>query len=160
MTDAKPPVVQLETIQLLYGSLVVGLLVFVGIVPFLAEYAFGPERVLGGEGIWLTATSIFALGIVASIGAVGRVMLRRARAELRGDPAPEREDLLRLYLPYVVMRGALIEGLGFFGGTVYLVSELGLGLLVALVALAGLLVTFPTRDRFRAYRDRLSGGPI
>ncbi len=160
MTNGKTPVVQLEGIQRLYGALVVGLAVFVAMVPFLSEHAFDPPGDLAGREIWLMTTSIFALAVVASIGGVGRVMMQRARTELRGRSSPEHEDLLRLYFPYVVVRGALIEGLGFFGAVVYMASGLGLGLLLAVAAIAGLVVTFPSRDRFERYRDRLSGGPI
>ncbi|MDX1644265.1 MAG: hypothetical protein R3244_07915 [Thermoanaerobaculia bacterium] len=160
MTNGKPPVVQLEVIQRLYGALVVGLAVFVAIVPFLSRHAFDLPGEVAGREIWLMTTSVFALAILVSIGGVGRVMIQRARTELRGRSAPESEDLLRLYFPYVVVRGALIEGLGFFGAVVYMVTGLGLGLLVAVAAIAGLVVTFPTRQHYERYRDRLSGGPI
>lgn len=146
-------------VERVYGALVLGLLAFVGVASLLSERVLALATGAGGNGVWRMATSIFALASVASVGGVGRAMPRRARARLRGRAAPGRDDLLRLYVPYVLVRGALIEGLGFFGATVYMVSGLCLGVLVAAAAIGGLLVTYPTRERFRGFRDRLTGGP-
>lgn len=160
MTNPERGVVTLETIQLVVGSLIVGLVVVLGVVSFLAEAPFDPAGLWRGQSIWLATVSFFALAIVASVTGLSRVMIRQARSRLRGRPEPSRQDLLRLYFPYVIVRCSLVEGLGFFGAVVFLVSGTMLGLLLAIVGIAGLILIFPTRDRFRSYCDRLAGGPL
>lgn len=140
--------------------MIVGLMVFLGVISLLADQPFEPSRLWEGDPIWRMTTALFALAIVASVPGMSAVMIRQARTRLRGRPSPSRGDLLRLYFPYVVVRSALLEGLGFFGAAVFLVSGLDLGLLVAVAAIAGLVLIFPTAVRFRNYCDRLSGGPV
>lgn len=145
--------------QIVFGGLIAGLAGFLVFATLSTTEPFDPTAILEAETVWLTVISIFGLAILATVPGLSEILIRRTAAEFRGrEPAPE--ELLQAYYVFVILRGALVEGLGFFGVVLFFALRVHLGLLVGLAALLILLVMFPTRDRFRNYCDRLSGGPV
>ena len=51
-----------------------------------------------------------------------------------------------------IVQCALIEGAALLGLTIYLIADLGIGLVVGLLGLVGLVLLFPTRSRLEGFR--------
>lgn len=146
-----------RTMQIICGSLIGGVVMFLGIAVFL--------RTQGGVGgglpqpILSFVALLFSCATVAASLFVPNLTINTARRQIaRGTwqpaprtpaglvPATDEGKLLTVYQTAMLIRAALYEGTAFFWIIVYLVEGNTWALLGAGLFLAGVALQFPSRD--------------
>lgn len=147
--DASHP--QLRTAQILVAALLAGVATFAAVVGAVVQSRVGlpPNRDLA-------LPLGLALGAMLVAGAAGAVWFTRfvVRANRQGwanHPDPEPELMLIPFVNLTIVRAMLLEGPALFGVVGLLMTGEWMMLGGTAIGAAGLLVIFPTRDRFDAF---------
>ncbi len=113
-----------------------------------------PDLLLGIAGLLLLSGAAAGTFIPATI-------MARALEKAKGKEEKEVASLVgQAYLTGCVLRAAMLEGPGLFGAVTVLLTGNSLGLLVAGVALAMMLATFPSHDRLVRHVERAMGRSV
>jgi hypothetical protein len=135
-------------------ALIGGLGVFLVLVVMLAGLP-SAESFATPDWMWLGALLALVVPMIAAFVLAGRIFLDQTRSRFAllepGEP-----EMLAAFQTYTILRAALLEGPGLFGGVVYLVSGLGYGFVLMIVSLVGLLMILPTEERFRDFREAVT----
>ena len=135
-------------------ALIGSLGVFAGLVVMLAGLP-GAESFARLDWIWLGALLALVLPMLAAFVLAGRIFLDQTRSRL-AVVEPDEPQILGAYQTYTILRAALIEGPGLFGGVVYLISGLGYGFVLMVLSLIGLVMILPTDERYRDFREAVT----
>jgi hypothetical protein len=158
----------LRTMQIIAGSLLAGLIAFLGIAVYIVQlqnHGQGMGAAPGSSLVSLTAVAM--LGICAPLAFVlprtqTRLALRRILAGTWKAPqgfsptlwTTDGAKLLVVCQTTMIMGWALLEGPGFLGCIAYLFEAQALALGVIGVAIVLILWTFPTEGRVRNWLRR------
>jgi hypothetical protein len=147
----------LPTLQIICAAMLGGILIFMGVACFLASNASAPE----GLPLSRCATIIGALAVgllVARFLVANNIRHTARRAAEAGPDRDAREAaLLPHFFSLTLITMAMLEGLAFLG-LVFLMLTGEWWLLVAPLAAIALAVPFaPTRGRFDAFMQEVSG---
>jgi hypothetical protein len=147
--------------QILVGSLLMGLLMFSGVVIYL--------RSTGSTSTPPSASSeqllLIVMGVLTLVTLVAGFVIKRLHTgQMRklADDGVEFDDrtLMGRYSTLNVLRAALAEGPGLFGAVVVMISGNLLGFIGTAVGAAVLLLVLPTRGKFDAFvRDATGEAP-
>ncbi|QDU78874.1 hypothetical protein Pla110_05780 [Polystyrenella longa] len=135
---------QTRTIQVIIAALIMGFVTAGGIFLFLA---MGDKELLTdpSEFMFLFAIAFSSMCIVAR-GVVGVVMPKATLSQIKHLDREEQEARLWMsYQPLAIVRGALLEGPGFFTLTMFFVTGNLLLLYVAMGLLFLMIISFPSR---------------
>lgn len=165
--DMLPPK-RLRVMQIIAGALLLGVLTFLAIALFLVSGR--PQGAAGGTADGLPVISVLAVMllvvdaplafVVPSFlmrSAVRRIASGAWQAPPGSDPAAFASDaakLLTVRQTALIIGLALLEGVAFFACIAYLLEAQPFVLAVVLVAVALMLVNFPTEGRVRAWLER------
>ena len=97
------------------------------------------------------AMGALVIGILVGLPKIERALTSRA-AQSVIDPA----DGLTAYSMLIILRSAMIEGVGLFGGVIYLLTGSQIGLVAVLGSIVLLLGKMPTRDQAEEFLHRIS----
>jgi len=145
----------LGNLQLVVGALMAGVVGLLAVALLLRPPGPGSFALSEAQTIWLGVAMAIVAGAAALGVVLGRLLLARAAVNAGRESRGEGE-LLRDFAAFSIVRCAIIEGVGLLGVTIYLVVDLGIGLLVTAASLVGLLVLFPTAARQRAFEERVA----
>jgi hypothetical protein len=150
------------TLQIILGALASGLTTYLVVVLVIRGL---PEA--GGEPGLLTYCSIgfFLMMLVASsivprvivqahVGQISRGAWKPTSNSANVDFSSESMQLLAVYQTQAIVRWAMLEGAGFFALTAYQLEGHWLSMAAAMLALALLLLHFPTRGRAENWSQR------
>lgn len=155
MNGSRPGKLTLGSLQILVGGLmagVVGLLVVAVVVspPARASFDLTEEKT-----VWLGVVAAAVVGAAVLVVVLSRLLAARAAANAGQSGRGDAEQLAD-YASLIVVQCAVIDAVGLIGATVYLVVDLGLGLILTLASLVALLLLFPTAARHRDFADRVT----
>lgn len=148
---------QLRTAQILVGALLAGVATFAAVVASLvASGSLKPQQpdLVLPLGVGLAA--LFVAGVVAAVG-VGRLVVRANREAWAKHPDPEPDLMLMPFVSLTIMRAAFLEGPAILGVVALLLTGEWAMLAGTVLGAAGLLLIMPTRDRFDAFIQNVSG---
>lgn len=163
------PVRSLATLQLIIASLVVGVLIFLGVA-----MTIGPAGQSGGTPPLMLLRAVWAALLASGVAAAvifPRLSIRLSQqepglSEPRTGPGRESDDenveeaAVRIFPRFFVSSiivGAIFEGPALLATVIYLLSGQSIDLGLAIVPLLALIATFPTRNRFERFIDRVRG---
>ena len=127
-------------LRIMVGALVGGVATFGGIAFFLVR---------GGE---LAVDSSLKIPLMGALGAIiiglflAYPVIERGLIKKSGEGPMDPRDFLRAYSTLAVVRGAMIESIGLFGGVIYLLTAHAVGLLAILCSIVLLLFRLPSRQ--------------
>jgi hypothetical protein len=162
------PRARLRVMQIIVGALIAGVCIFVAIVLFLVEVQ-NNGRGLAPRGdlpvVSLMAVVVLVLGAISGAvlaANITRAALRQIAAGTWTLPTGARPDafptdagkLLAVRQTVMIVTLALLEGPAFMACIGYLLEGEGWVMGVVGMALAAMLVNFPTDSRVRAWLER------
>jgi hypothetical protein len=149
-------VVEIQSAQIILGAMVLGMLAFAGVAIFVRPQM---EPADPGLGRTLLITLIaLAVGELAAYLVLRMSVIRRLRASLGGQAGgPELERMVAgQVLSLTIIGAAMLEGCGLFGIVIYLVSGATVGLLAPALAIGGMALLLPTRERNARFVARIT----
>jgi hypothetical protein len=160
---------RLRRIQLIAAAMCAGLVIYVGVVVCLVMTGvMRPRPAPANQAGELPLVTIIALAMLPVLAAlsfiVPRLSTRQALQQLAAaSPSKETsawDALLPLYQNQLIVALACLEGVGVVGCAAYMIEENVLGLVVAGIVLALMLLRLPTRQKALAWMqtqaDRLA----
>ncbi|HRZ76673.1 MAG TPA: hypothetical protein P5248_04850 [Bacteroidales bacterium] len=129
-------------LRILYGALVAGALFLMVVAILLVEVGGGSLAPV--DPSFSRYLLVFLLVLVATSLPAGMVLFRKQMIGVQGR---ETMEVLNAYRSALVVRGALAEGVSFFGTIVYLIQHNYTALIIAFVVICYMILLFPHRGR-------------
>ena len=159
----RPQAPTLRVMQMLVAMLIMGLVIFSGVVVFLMMTGAGPSPRAAGVApmpVDLLLTIMGVLTVVCAIGGfvVAGMVRTNARKKAEAGETFDEPNLLAQFQVITIMRAALAEGPALLGTVIVLISGNWLGFAGTAFGLGMLLfVVFPTRGRFEGFALDVTG---
>lgn len=149
-----------RSLQIIVGAMMAGLAMF-GIVVLIVGSAMEPDSQMAG-------ILLAVLGAMGAMEVVGYLVLRMVLVgKLRGflnqpigqaaQPPDAEQYALSAWFTLTLIRSAMAEGWGLFGGVIALVTGSAMGLAAMVIALMPLATGFPTQDRLTQFTSDITG---
>jgi 1,4-dihydroxy-2-naphthoate octaprenyltransferase len=134
--------------QLIIGSLMMGLLMFAGVV-----------LLIGGQGapnpILPLIAGLTGVGAIPAALVVPTVMLSNNSRQPVPDPNMQPSQLAMPYLSATIVRGAILEGAAFFNLIAVLITGHSWCWMIPVLSLLMMAATFPSQTKFEEWVESI-----
>lgn len=155
--NQQAPLASVRTMQIVAAGLIMGLLIFFGIVLVVTKAEFvGKLGVVGmvaaGFAGIMIANHFFIPGLIA------QTQLKSSAADglMKQSDDVKNQRLLGIYQAHMIVALALLEGAGFFNLIALMVEKSFVNLGIAIALLALMAIRFPTASKVESWiQDKL-----
>src|ERR1043165_6398413 len=154
---ANAPRATLQSAQVIVAALVLGIVIFAGVVIGLQSGGGMKPPAAGLTGtLAAVLAALFVSGVVFAL-LVGRFVTRANQKPREAYPAPAAELLVQPFVLLTIIRAAMLEAPGLLGVVCLMLTGRLEMLIPTGACVIGMMLIFPTRGRFESFVAAVSG---